>query len=234
MDTTATYQERRGELETYFDRTAVETWSQLTSDAPVSRVRQTVRAGRDRMRETLLRWLGHDLRGRVILDAGCGTGALSMAAAKRGAAVSAVDLSPTLINLAQERIPHDLGAGTIDFHVGDMLSPALGPVDHVVAMDSLVHYRAEDMVAMVSALAAKARRSVLFTFAPRTPALSLMHAAGTLFPRSDRAPAIEPVGQVKLQELIERATGLQNWRTARTERVQSRFYTSQAVELVRQ
>lgn len=234
MNTTATYQERRGELETYFDRTAVEAWSQLTSDAPVSRVRQTVRAGRDRMRETLLRWLGHDLRGRTILDAGCGTGALSMAAAERGASVTAVDLSPTLIDLAQERIPHDLGAGTINFHVGDMLNPALGPVDHVVAMDSLIHYRADDMVTMVSALAAKARRSLLFTFAPRTPALAFMHATGKLFPRSDRAPAIEPVGQFKLQELIDRAPGLQSWRPARTERVQSGFYTSQAVELIRQ
>ena len=54
---TATYATRRSELETYFDRTAVEAWSRLTSDAPVSRIRATVRAGRDRMRNTLLSWL---------------------------------------------------------------------------------------------------------------------------------------------------------------------------------
>ena len=46
--------ERRGEIETYFDRTAVEAWARLTSDAPVGRIRATVRAGRDRMRATLL------------------------------------------------------------------------------------------------------------------------------------------------------------------------------------
>lgn len=28
------YIERRGELETYFDRTAADTWAKLTSDAP--------------------------------------------------------------------------------------------------------------------------------------------------------------------------------------------------------
>ena len=41
------YTRRRGELETYFDRTAVQAWMRLTSDAPVGRIRATVRAGRD-------------------------------------------------------------------------------------------------------------------------------------------------------------------------------------------
>ena len=75
---TATYIERRQELETYFDRTAVEAWSRLTSEAPVGRIRATVRAGRDRMRTTLLSWLPDDLTGRRLLDAGCGTGALAV------------------------------------------------------------------------------------------------------------------------------------------------------------
>src|SRR6478609_9613190 len=99
----ATYAERRGQLETYFDRTAVDAWKRLTSDAPVGRIRATVRAGRDRMRATLLDWLPADLSGRRILDAGCGTGALALEAARRGADVVAVDISPTLVGLAGER-----------------------------------------------------------------------------------------------------------------------------------
>jgi magnesium-protoporphyrin O-methyltransferase len=39
-----TYERRRGELETYFDRTASQAWARLTSDAPVSRIRATVRS----------------------------------------------------------------------------------------------------------------------------------------------------------------------------------------------
>src|SRR6478735_4424330 len=109
----ASYDARRGELTTYFDRTAVEAWSRLTSDAPVGRIRATVRWGRDEMRRTLLDWLPTDLRGRRLLDAGCGTGALAVAAARRGARVVAVDLSPTLIELARERAPRDLGAGCV-------------------------------------------------------------------------------------------------------------------------
>ena len=68
------YLERRGEIETYFDRTAAHTWQRLTSDAPVSGIRATVRAGRDRMRSTLLSFLPDDLRGCRVLDAGCGLG----------------------------------------------------------------------------------------------------------------------------------------------------------------
>ena len=40
------YQTRRDEIETYFDRTAADAWAALTSDAPVSRIRRTVRRGR--------------------------------------------------------------------------------------------------------------------------------------------------------------------------------------------
>ena len=113
-----TYHQRRNEIEHYFDRTAAQAWSRLTSDAPVSGIRATVRAGRDRMRQTLLGFLPSDLRGCRLLDAGCGTGALAVEAARRGADVVAIDLSPTLVKLAQERLPATLGPGRITFAVG--------------------------------------------------------------------------------------------------------------------
>ena len=102
---TLTYETRRGELHAYFDRTAVEAWARLTSEAPLGRIRATVRAGRDRMRATLLGWLPPDLTGLTLLDAGCGTGALAVEAARRGARVTAIDLSPTLIGLARSARP---------------------------------------------------------------------------------------------------------------------------------
>jgi magnesium-protoporphyrin O-methyltransferase len=230
---TLTYHERRGELETYFDRTAAEAWSRLTSDAKVSRIRATVRAGRDRMRRTLLGWLPDDLAGCRVLDAGCGTGAFAVEAARRGAHVVAIDLSPTLVALARERAPRDLGAGAIEFRVGDMLDPGFGRFDHVVAMDSLIHYRSRDIVRVLAGLAARTGRSVVGTFAPKTPALALMHAAGRLFPRGDRAPSIEPVGESTLRRLLAAEPDLDGWRLARSERIASGFYTSQGLELVR-
>ena len=106
---TGDYQARRGEIESYFDRTALEAWARLTSDAPVGRIRATVRAGRDRMRDTLLAWLPQDLSGARLLDAGCGTGALSVEAALRGADVVGVDISPSLVDIARVRGAEVLG-----------------------------------------------------------------------------------------------------------------------------
>ena len=230
---TNSYQVRREELETYFDRTAVEAWSRLTSDAPVGRIRATVRAGRNRMRETLMSWLPDDLHGRRILDAGCGTGSLAIEAARRGADVVAVDISPKLIALARERATADTGPGRVTFEVGDLLHPRFGDFDHIVAMDSLIHYDAPDAVGALAGLYERSRHSVLFTFAPRTPLLATMHAVGRLFPRSDRSPALEPLSEDVLRRLIESEPRLRCCRPARTVRIVSGFYTSQAMELER-
>jgi magnesium-protoporphyrin O-methyltransferase len=228
------YQLRRSEIETYFDRTAVQAWARLTSTAPVGRIRATVRAGRDQMRAQLLDWLPGDLRGQRLLDAGCGTGALAVEAARRGAEVVAIDLSPTLVALARERLPHDLGSGSIDFRSGDMLDPGLGEFDHVVAMDSLIHYDAPDVTRVLGAWAARCRVSMQFTFAPRTPALAAMHAVGRLFPRGDRAPSIVPVAERHLHRLISAHPPMQGWQATSTRRVAVGFYTSQAWQWVRQ
>jgi magnesium-protoporphyrin O-methyltransferase len=230
---TATYIDRRSEIETYFDRTAAEAWSRLTSDAPLGRIRATVRAGREEMRNTLLSWLPADLTGARVLDAGCGTGALAVDLARRGADVVATDLSPTLIELARERHGETHEMGRIAFLVADMLNPALGRFDHIVAMDSLIHYDAPDAMKALAKLAGHADRSVLFTFAPRTPALAAMHAVGRLFPKSDRAPSIEPISPSKLIGLIGSEPRLASWSVARTRRISRGFYMSQAMELAR-
>lgn len=231
--TSTTYAERRGELTTYFDRTAVEAWARLTSDAPVSKIRATVRAGRDAMRGTLLSWLPDDLTGRRILDAGCGTGALSLEAARRGAEVVGIDVSATLVGLAAERTGTIGGSGSIDFRVGDMLDPTLGRFDHVVAMDSLIHYGAADIAPALAALGARTTGSMVFTFAPRTALLTVMHAAGKLFPKGDRAPAIVPITLGALARRIGREPALADFALARTHRVNSGFYLSNAIELAR-
>lgn len=227
--TTPSYVARRGELEAYFDRTAVEAWKRLTSDAPVNRIRATVRAGRDAMRNTLLSWLPQDLRGLRILDAGCGTGALAIEAARRGADVVAVDLSPTLISLAQERAPSDL-PGRVTFAVGDLLDPAFGRFDHAVAMDSLIHYEGADIARTLASLAPRVGGSLIFTIAPRTPALTVMHAVGRLFPRGNRSPAIAPISIDRLARNMQAHAPLTDWGVAQTEKIVSGFYISQAVE----
>jgi magnesium-protoporphyrin O-methyltransferase len=227
MTQTATYSDYRGKLETYFDKTASKAWEQLTSDAPVSGVRATVRAGRNKMRDTLLSWLPTDMTGLRLLDAGCGTGALAVEAAQRGAEVVAIDVAGSLVEIAQKRAPSGL---KIDWRVGDMLDPSLGRFNHVVAMDSLIHYKAFDIVAVIRSLSERTSGSMVFTFAPQTPLLMVALGMGRLFPSSDRSPAIIPVRDRLLRTLIKNAVPTAT--LGRDHKVSAGFYTSHALEVL--
>jgi len=231
---TSSYLERRNELTTYFDKTAAAAWKALTSTDPVGRVRATVRAGRDSMRATLLDWLPADLSGRTLLDAGCGTGALAIEAARRGAHVVAIDVAGNLIDVASERAAGIPMSGSVEFRVGDMLADGPAEVDHVVAMDSLIHYGASDVRQVVDEFCGRTRSSVLFTSAPWTLPLAAMHFVGRLIPHNHhRAPAIVPIKVERMMRDLDEKLAGRGWHSSRTERVKSGFYFSQAVELSR-
>ena len=196
------YDDRREALATYFDSTARQAWIDLTSDAKVSGIRATVRAGRDAMRANLLDWLPTDLRRTKVLDAGCGTGSLAVAAACRGAEVTGIDVAPGLIEVARDRTPSFIGHGRIHWRSGDMLDPALGTFGHVVAMDSLIHYTLPDMVWALAALTQRCTGSIVFTFAPYTPLLGAMNG---LFTRIETTLARERrfgISEVLIAQLL--------------------------------
>jgi len=217
-----TYESTRNTVETYFDRTATKTWERLTSDAPVSGIRATVRAGRDRMRQLLLSQLPADLRGARVLDAGCGTGALACQLAQAGADVVAVDISPKLITIAKQRQPAHV-SGTLKLMTGDMFDPGLGHFDHVVAMDSLIYYSAEDIGKTLDRVSSRILTNMVFTVAPRTPLLMAMWRIGKLFPRSDRSPMMVPH---QAAQIAKSTVG----KISDIDRVVSGFYISQALE----
>ncbi len=225
------YKLRRSEVETYFDRTAADKWAALTSNSPVSRIRETVRAGRETMRTMLLDWLPADLRGVSILDAGCGTGMLAAEAARRGADVVAIDLSPSLIEIAITRSQQSNNEQAIRFFSGDMTDKRFGRFDYIVAMDSLIHYPLSNVIEILENFSERANESLLFTFAPKTPLLAIMHATGKLFPRDDRSPRIVPISERQLNAAISAADIAERFRIVRTQRISSAFYKSQAMEL---
>ncbi len=223
-----TYARTLSRVETYFDKTATKTWERLTSDAPVSKVRETVRAGRDRMRDLMLSRLPDDLRGARVLDAGCGAGQMTAELAARGARVVAIDISPSLVNIAELRLCPE-HRDQVTFLSGDMLSDDLGLFDHVVAMDSLIYYSAEDIGAALTTLEQRTGGAIVFTVAPRTRALMAMWYAGKLFPRSDRSPVMVPHTHTDLAQAAK-AKGLRNM-VRPVDRVSSGFYISHAMEV---
>ena len=222
------YDQTRARVEDYFDRTATKTWERLTSDAPVSRIRETVRAGRDRMRALMLSRLPKDLHGARVLDAGCGAGPATIELAERGALVVAADVSPQLIKVAQSRLPKHLKR-QVTFHAGDMFDPRLGQFDAMIAMDSMIYYTAEDIGTSLAKLEPRVRGPIVFTVAPRTPALMVMWYAGKAFPRADRSPVMVPHAQPELAR-VAKTCGVRRMLRP-VDRVTSGFYISEALEL---
>ncbi len=222
------YDQTLARVETYFDKTATKTWERLTSDAPVSKVRETVRAGRDKMRALMLSRLPADLTGHRVLDAGCGAGQMTIELAKRGAQVVACDISPSLVDIAELRTPPEL-ASQITFTSGDMLDKRLGEFDHVVAMDSLIYYTGADIGKALKELEPRTTGRVVFTVAPRTRLLMGMWYAGKLFPRSDRSPVMIPHDADRLAQDVM-AEGVKR-KLRPVDQITSGFYISQAMEL---
>jgi len=81
--------------------------------------------------------LAGDVRGRRVLDAGCGSGPLTEDLRARGAVVSGFDASRAMLDLARERLGED-----VDLRVADISRPlpyADGEFDDVV-VSLVLHY----------------------------------------------------------------------------------------------
>ena len=223
-----------GELLTYFDRTAVEAWSRLTSDAPVGRIRATVRAGRDEMRNTLLSWLPQDLRG--LRAARCRL--RHRRARDRGGAARRQRRRDRPVadagRLARERIPSDLGCGSIEFRVGDMTRPEPRPL-RPRGRDGLADpLRGRRHGAGIARAGRARRRLACCSRSPRGP---------RRWPSCTRSAACSRAAIARRRSsrwrrrhcarLLAADADLARWRAGRSDRVASGFYTSQALELRR-
>ena len=105
--------------------------------ADFDRIAVASRALPDRVETRTAHLLAHvPLRSRV-LEVGCGTGAMSRElAAKRGARVTAIDLSPRMVDVARVRTPDSLG---IEYRVADFMALAPRGFDIAIAINTLHH-----------------------------------------------------------------------------------------------
>ena len=220
-----TYLAKRARLENYFNEVSSDAWDKLTSNEPVSYVRQLVREGRQKMLLAILEKLPQDLKGTRILDAGCGTGVLSRMLDERGAEVVGVDISDKLIEVAKNRSGSN---SSIEYFSGDMKEASFGNFDYIIAMDSLIHYSAEDVISSLVDFSKRANISVLFTVIPSTFVLKTKLQLGKFFPKSERSPEVVPIewGQLRKLEALEVNATLE-----KIKRIKSLFYVSEFWEL---
>ena len=220
-----TYLAKRARLENYFNEVSSDAWDKLTSNEPVSFVRQLVREGREKMQVAIMEKLPQDLKGTRILDAGCGTGVLSRMLDERGAEVVGVDISDKLIEVAKNR---SRSHRNIEYFAGDMKEQSFGNFDFIIAMDSLIHYSTEDVISSIADFSKRANNSVLFTVIPSTFALRTKLRLGKYFPKSERSPEVVPIGwgQLHRLEALGIAASLE-----KIKRIKSFFYVSEAWEL---
>ena len=220
-----TYLAKRARLENYFNEVSSDAWDKLTSNEPVSFVRQLVREGREKMQLAIMEKLPKDLTGLRVLDAGCGTGALSRMLDERGAEVVGVDISDKLIEVAKNRSGSN---SNIEYFSGDMKEESFGNFDYIIAMDSLIHYSTEDVMSSLVDFSKRANISVFFTIIPSTFVLRTKLHLGKFFPKSERSPEVVPIEwrQLRKLEALEVNATLE-----KIKRIKSLFYVSEFWEL---
>jgi magnesium-protoporphyrin O-methyltransferase len=172
-------------VQDYFNTTGFERWSKIYSDsAKVSKVQLDIREGHQRTVDQVLYWLKQSgsLAGLTICDAGCGVGSLSIPLAQMGAKVFASDISEKMIHEAKQRL------GTADnpvFTVSD-LEEITGSYDVVVCLDVLIHYPADQALAMLTHLAKLANNRLIISFAPKNLFYDLLKKIGSFFPGASK------------------------------------------------
>ena len=156
------------------------------------------------------------LRPSSVLDAGCGTGLFTLALARRGFGVTAVDIAPQMVaaTLAQARQAGlaERGSGS----AGD-LEHVGGSFDAVVCFDVLVHYPQASFAQLLTHLASLTRGPLLLTYAPREPLLAALHWLGGRFPHGQRRTDIQMIPEPFVRATLA-AVGMQVTRQARVSR----------------
>jgi len=220
--------QHKAQLRRYFDGIGFERWAAIYGEGELRGVRRSIRAGHSAMLAEACHLLdAAPVAGQArALDAGCGTGLFSLELARRGYAVTAVDIAPQMAAATGGRLA-DAGH-TADCQVGD-LEELAGRYDVVACFDVLIHYPPGPFEALLRHLASLTTGRLLFTYAPHSPLLAALHRVGGMFPRSQRRTEIQMIKETLVRGVL-RDAGLA---VRATRRVSTGFYHVTLVEAIR-
>lgn len=215
----------------YFNNTGFERWQRIYGDGEVNKVQLDIRTGHQQTVDTLLEWLEADnnLAGLTICDAGCGVGSLSIPLAQADAIVSASDISEKMVGEAKEIAAKLLGNNDNPTFTVQDLESLSGHYHTVVCLDVLIHYPQAKAAEMIAHLASMADKRLVLSFAPKTPALSLLKKIGSFFPGASKATRAYLHKEAEIVNIL----AAQGFKIERRAMTKTRFYFSRMLEAVK-
>ncbi len=213
----------------YFNSTGFERWQKIYGTGPVNRVQQSIRTGHQQTMDTVLTWLGTDLTGVSVCDAGCGLGSLSLPLAERGAKVSGFDISEKMIGEAiQIRNQQFASTQNPQFEVREVEAIS-GKYDVVICLDVLIHYPLQDVEKMLAHLSSLSRSRLLLTFAPKTPLLTILKKIGGFFPGASKTTRAYQHREKDILAILQKL----GWTLSNRAAINDKFYFARLVEAKR-
>jgi magnesium-protoporphyrin O-methyltransferase len=128
---------------TGFDR-----WKKIYGETDdVNKVQLDIRTGHAQTVEKVLKWFDDEggAKDASICDCGCGTGSLAVPLALRGAAVTASDISSSMVKEAERQYKQAIADGAAAPKKAPVweaqdLESASGQFDVVTCLDVMIHY----------------------------------------------------------------------------------------------
>jgi 2-polyprenyl-3-methyl-5-hydroxy-6-metoxy-1,4-benzoquinol methylase len=155
-------QQRWREEQSFFDQTAAEI--DLAAMDPLALRRYAGPLRRRFSKEFRLRLLG-DLRGKKLLDVGCGEGSNGVLLAKLGAEVTGIDISPRSIQVARQRAEINQVAAQCRFICSPLETAELANDSFdLIWGDGILHHVLPDLPAVLGRLAHWAKPEALLVF----------------------------------------------------------------------
>jgi magnesium-protoporphyrin O-methyltransferase len=214
----------------YFETSGFSRWTAIYGTGDIPPIWKIIRDGHQLAIDKVVDWVKTD-KSHTALDAGCGTGNLSIELANHGFEVDAFDVSPQMIHFAKYISTGRTKGIPPRFQTGDIASLAgsAKTYDLVVCLDVLFHYPYEEVVPMLQKLAALSSHKLVGSFALRTVTNDFWMKIGGRFHAKDRMTKLHLFSYNEIEQVLYRA----GFKMMRKKRVKFFFYDSFVFEAVR-